>query len=270
MVTKKINMIHRYSWHPDLPDFRDFKYALHRLKVSPIPVVLPIKIDLRSFCSPVFDQGQYGSCTSQSLAGHLEFLELKEIREKTVAPEEFDPNAFTLFSRLFIYYNERLIENTVNQDSGAQIRDGIKSLAQWGDCKEGNWSYMPGNVFAKPSDVAYQEASNHKISTYMRLESLEDIKNCLNEGYPVSFGFTVFESFEGPTVANTGIVPVPSLNEDIEGGHAVLAVGYDDEHNWLIVRNSWGPIWGDRGYFYLPYEFINDRNLSDDYWTIRR
>ena len=262
--------MHKYNWKPDLPDFRDFKYALHKLKVSPVPVILPSIVDLRPFCSPVFDQGQYGSCTSQSLAGHLEFLELKEIREKMSAPEEFDPNTFTLFSRLFIYYNERLLECTVSQDSGAQIRDGIKSLAEWGDCKEGSWSYLPSNVFVKPSDVAYQEASNHKINTYMRLENLNDVKNCLNDGYPVSFGFTVFESFESATVANTGIVPIPNVNEERMGGHAVLAVGYDDTKQCLIIRNSWGPIWGDKGYFYLPYEFVTNQNLSDDYWTIRR
>jgi len=262
--------MHKFNWKPDLPDFRDFKYALHKLKLSQTPVSLPSMVDLRSFCSPVFDQGQYGSCTSQSLAGHLEFLELKEIREKTAAPEEFDPNTFTLFSRLFIYYNERVIENTVNQDSGAQIRDGIKSLAQWGDCKEGSWSYMPGNVFAKPTDAAYAEALNHKIATYMRLESLDDIKHCLSEGYTVSFGFTVFESFEGPLTANTGVVSVPQFNEGCMGGHAVLAVGYNDLTQRLIVRNSWGPTWGDHGYFYLPYEFVTNPDLSDDYWTIRR
>jgi C1A family cysteine protease len=163
-----------------------------------------------------------------------------------------------------------VIENTVSQDAGAQIRDGIKSLAQWGDCKEGNWSYMPGNVFTKPTNVAYAEALNHKISTYMRLESLDDVKHCLSEGYPVSFGFTVFESFEGPTVANIGIVPIPTANEECLGGHAVLAVGYDDTKQCLIVRNSWGEIWGDHGYFYLPYQFVNDRDLSDDYWSIRK
>ena len=261
----------KYNWLPDLPDPRDWKYALHKLKLSLTPVQLPSQVDLRPYCSPVFDQGNYGSCTSQSLAGHLEFLELKEIREKIVAPEEFDPSRFVSFSRLFIYWNERDIEGTTTQDSGAQIRDGIKSLAQWGDCKEGDWSYLPQNVFVKPKDAAYQVAANHKIATYMRLESLDDVKQCLSEGYPVSFGFTVFESFESSTVANTGIVPMPNLNgEDTIGGHAVLAVGYEDITQQLIVRNSWGPTWGDKGYFYLPYEFVTNQDLSDDYWTIRR
>lgn len=264
---------HLFNWKPDLPDFRDWKYSFHILKNTPhsmVMVSLPSKIDLRPFCSPVFDQGQYGSCTSQSLAGHLEFLELKEIREKASAPEEFDPSTFVPFSRLFIYWNERDIEGTTGSDSGAQIRDGIKSLAQWGDCKEGTWSYLPQNVFVKPSDASYQEATNHKISTYMRLESLYDVKSCLNEGYPVSFGFTVFDSFEGPDVANTGLVTLPTSNEACLGGHAVLAVGYDDSTQRLIVRNSWGPTWGDKGYFYLPYSYVTNPDLSDDYWSIRK
>lgn len=263
-------MKHIFNWHRDLPDYRDFKYALHMLKVSQTPTVLPIKIDLRRFCSPVYDQGQYGSCTSQSLAGHLEFLELKEIRENTAAPEEFDSKSFIPFSRLFIYYNERVIENTVNTDAGAQIRDGIKSLMQWGDCKESNWCYLPSNVFSKPTDVAYQEGLQHKISNYMSLNNLDEIRHCLNDGYVVSFGFSVYSSFESSYVANTGIVPIPSINEDLEGGHAVLAVGYDDINKWLIVRNSWGETWGDQGYFYLPYEFIINGNLASDYWTIRK
>jgi C1A family cysteine protease len=260
----------KYNWLPDIPDFRDYKFATLHPRLLGVAAPLPPMVDLRPFCSPIFNQGSYGSCTSQSLAGHLEFLELKEIREKTTAPEEFDPSTFIPFSRLFVYWNERDIEGTTNSDSGAQIRDGIKSLAQWGDCKEGTWSYLPQNVFVKPPDVAYQEAAQHKILTYMRLESLQDVKACLAEGYPVSFGFTVFESFEGSTVANTGVVPLPNTNESCLGGHAVLAVGYDDSKQCLIVRNSWGPTWGDHGYFYLPFLYISNPDLSDDFWSIRK
>lgn len=258
------------GWHPDIPDFRDFKYSLHKLKVSPIIQPLPTKVDLRPFCSPVLSQGNLGSCTSWSLAGNLEFLELKEIREKTSGAVEFDAITFTPYSRLFIYYGERVLENSIDSDSGAQIRDGIKVLAQFGDCSEASWPYVESHVYEVPFQPAYMEALAHKISSYMRLESLDDIRHCLNDGYPVSFGFSVFESFESEQVARTGIVPIPSYSESMVGGHAVLAVGYDDENKWLIVKNSWGPDWGDKGYFYLPYEFITNRDLSDDYWTIRR
>lgn len=262
--------MHKLNWKPDLPDFRDWKYALHKLKLSPIPVVLSTKVDLRPFCSPVVNQDLLGSCTSFSLSGNLEFLELKEIREKTTAPEEFDPNSFTPFSKLFIYYGERSLEGDINSDSGAQIRDGIKVLAQFGDCSDTTWPYIESQVFVVPSPTAYTEATNHKISTYMRLESLDDIRHCLNDGFPISFGFTIFESFESEQVIHTGVVPIPSSNESTRGGHAVLAVGYDDENKWIIVKNSWGTNWGDKGYFYLPYEFVTNRDLSDDYWTIRR
>lgn len=262
--------MHKLNWLPDLPDHRDFKYALHKLKCSQTPIVLPSKVDLRPFCSPIVNQDQLGSCTSFSLSGNLEFLELKEIREKTNAPEEFDPNSFIPFSKLFIYYGERSLEGTTSSDSGAQIRDGIKVLAQFGDCSDITWPYNESQVYVVPSTIAYTEAANHKISTYMRLESLDDIRHCLNDGFPVSFGFTIFESFQSKQVAQTGIVPIPSFTESVDGGHAVLAVGYDDVNKWIIVKNSWGTEWGDKGYFYLPYEFVINRDLSDDFWTIRR
>lgn len=263
-------MEHKLNWLPDLPDHRDYKYALHRLQASQIKLALPEKVDLRPFCSPVVNQDQLGSCTSFSLAGNLEFLELKEIREKITTSEILFSSIFTPFSKLFIYYGERKMEGTITSDSGAQIRDGVKVLAQTGNCSESKWPYNESKVYIVPSQDAYTEAALHKITTYMRLESLDDVRHCLADGFPVSFGFTVYESFESEQVASTGIVPVPGRNEEVSGGHAVLAVGYDDINKWLIVKNSWGADWGDKGYFYLPYEFVNNSDLSDDYWTLRR
>ena len=263
-------MEHKLNWLPDLPDHRDYSYSSHMLKVSPIVQPLPSKVDLRSFCSLVVNQDQLGSCTSFSLAGNLEFLELKEIHEKVTTSEILFSTTFTPFSKLFIYYGERSLEGTITSDSGAQIRDGIKVLAQTGNCSDTLWPYDESKVFVVPSQAAYTEALSHKISTYMRLNNLDEIRHCLNDGFPISFGFTVYESFQSGQVATTGIVSIPSFYESVEGGHAVLAVGYDDVNKWLIVKNSWGPDWGDKGYFYLPYEYITNPNLSDDYWTIRK
>jgi len=114
-----------YGWLPDLPDHRDLFYSA----VAPRKATLPRKIDMRSKCSPVDDQGQLGSCTANALVGALEFLELK------------DGAQFVDLSRLFVYYNERVIEGTVDQDSGAFIRDGIKSVAKQGVCTESEWPY---------------------------------------------------------------------------------------------------------------------------------
>ena len=95
------------------------------------------------------------------------------------------------------------------------------------------------------------------------------MRSCLSDGCPFIFGFSVYESFESDAVAATGIVPMPGKTETCLGGHAVMAVGYDDSKQWIIVRNSWGPDWGDKGYFYLPYAYITNNNLADDFWTIR-
>ena len=95
------------------------------------------------------------------------------------------------------------------------------------------------------------------------------MRGCLASGFPFAFGFTVYESFEGPSVASTGHAPMPSPGEQVVGGHAVLGVGYDDAHQWFVVRNSWGPDWGMKGYFTLPYAYVTQRTLARDFWTVR-
>ena len=258
--------MHIFNWHPDLPDFRDIHYNNRRTyKIEE----LPASADLRPKCSPVENQDQLGSCTSFSLAGALEFLEEQSLISKVASAEIFG-STFTPFSHLFIYYNERAMEGTINQDGGGQIRDGIKTLTDLGGCSEIIWPYDESKVFDKPSDAAYQEALQHKISLYMRLDTLSDIKHCIADGYPVCFGFTVYDSFEGSTVATTGIVPMPTITDECVGGHAVLAVGYDDVEQMIIVRNSWGSGWGLQGYFKLPYAYILNQDLASDFWTIRR
>jgi C1A family cysteine protease len=95
------------------------------------------------------------------------------------------------------------------------------------------------------------------------------MRSCLAEGFPFVFGFTVYASFESAKVANTGVVPMPVLAEKVLGGHAVLAVGYNDKQKRFLVRNSWGTGWGMSGYFTIPYAYLTDSNLADDMWTIR-
>ncbi len=96
------------------------------------------------------------------------------------------------------------------------------------------------------------------------------MRTCLADGYPFVFGFTVYESFESATVARTGRANLPKPGEKVLGGHAVMAVGYNDKQKRFIVRNSWGTGWGKKGYFTMPYAYLDDRDLSDDFWTIRR
>jgi len=251
----------RYGWIPDIPDQRDFTYAASAHAMANIPS----SVDLRDKCPPVYDQGQLGSCTANAIGGALEFEMMKQ-GLAAITP-----------SRLFIYYNERAIEGTISTDSGAMIRDGIKSVASQGDCPEGNvgdpppaWPYDISKFTVQPAQACYDKAKDLKAVNYQSVtQNLADMKGCLAEGYPIVFGFTVYESFESQEVASTGNVPMPKATEKVLGGHAVLAVGYDDDERVFICRNSWGSGWGDAGYFYMPYAYLLDDNLSDDFWTIR-
>ena len=243
-----------YGWIPDLPDQRDHFYST----VYAAPKRLPAKVDLRAHCSPVEDQGQLGSCTANALVGTLEFLEGKQ--KQPLAD----------LSRLFIYYNERVIEHSVKYDAGAMLRDGIKTLAKQGVCPESLWPYAIEQFAKKPTATCYTQAKRHTIANYQRLSTTDDMRACLAAGYPFVFGFTVYESFESATVARTGVVNLPKQSERAVGGHAVCAVGYDDKAQRFIARNSWGTGWGKKGYFTMPYAYLADRNLSDDFWTMRK
>jgi C1A family cysteine protease len=243
-----------YGWLPDLPDQRDLLYA----KAFRVPAALPAQVDLRAGCSPVENQLSLGSCTANALIGALEFLELKA-QQKLVD-----------LSRLFVYYNERVIEHSTKHDAGAMLRDGIKSLAKQGVCPEPSWPYTIRKFALRPPAACYAQAKLHTISSYHRLAALDEMRACLADGFPFVFGFTVYESFESSAVAKSGVVNLPKAKEPVIGGHAVCAVGYDDAAQRFIVRNSWGADWGQRGYFTMPYAYLADRNLSDDFWTVRK
>jgi C1A family cysteine protease len=162
------------------------------------------------------------------------------------------------------------MEGTVNSDSGAMIRDGIKSIAAQGDCPESEWPYDIAKFANKPTPQCYRDALKYKAVQYQRLvNNLNQMKGCLASGYPFVFGFTVYDSFESQQVAQTGMVPMPAAAEQVLGGHCVVAVGYDDAQQRFIVRNSWGTGWGMQGYCTMPYAYLTDTNLSDDFWTVR-
>jgi C1A family cysteine protease len=247
--------IQGYGWRPDMPDGRDYIYA------APAPVLdkLPARVDLRKQCPEVYDQGDLGSCTGNAIAAALEFDQIKQKQRNPFTP-----------SRLFIYYNERVIEHTVDSDGGAEIRDGMKSVAKQGACRERTWPYNIDRFREKPPTKAYDEAEKHQAIRYQRLtQTLGQLKGCLADGYPFVFGFVVYESFESDEVAKTGDMPMPGAREKQLGGHAVLAVGYDERRQLFFVRNSWGPKWGARGYFTMPYPYLLQSSLSSDFWTIR-
>jgi C1A family cysteine protease len=245
----------RYGWRPDHPDMRDYLLAVEPAKA------LPRTVSLRSQMPAVYDQGQLGSCTANSIGAILEFNELRQAEADAATP-----------SRLFIYYNERAMEGTISQDSGAEIRDGIKSVAQLGAPPETSWPYVITKFARKPPSRAYKSALEHQAIRYARVAQTEmGIQNVLAAGYPISFGFTVYESFESD-VGSNGIVPMPQPDESVLGGHAVVAVGYRQIKGQLYFecRNSWGSDWADHGYFWLPAIYATSRSLAQDFWVIEQ
>lgn len=253
--------ISRYGWRPDVPDVRDFRYAAPRAVLA----ALPPSADLSSGCPPVYDQMTLGSCTSNAINAAHQFEQIKQDATKAFIP-----------SRLFVYFNEREMEGSVNEDSGAEIRDGIKSVVNLGVCPETLWPYDISRFTQKPPDQCYQDALDHQVVAYQRIDqtsdpirTLQQMKGCLADGYPFVFGFTVYDSFESKEVTESGELNMPQPGESVQGGHAVLAIGYDDATQRFLVRNSWGEKWGKKGYFTIPYAYLTDSNLSADFWTIR-
>lgn len=232
----------------DKPDRRDYLYSARTARQR---MIVPTSVDLRPRLNPVYDQGQLGSCTSQAICGHI-------YHNKRVET-----------SRLFVYYNERLLEGTVNQDAGAMIRDGIKSLTIWGTPKESIWPYNIAAFRTRPSPNAYLRGKQFLLRSYHRIITLDDMINCLAEGYPFVTGLAIFTSFETQETATTGIVPLPTAGEQLLGGHAVLVVGYDLNARTFICRNSWGVNWGQAGYFTIPFLYFTNFGLAWDMWTIR-
>lgn len=245
------------GWRPDIPDQRDKPYKIP-LKLS---TGLPTVVDLREeFKFPIIeDQGALGSCTAQCLVGAMEYIQ-------TVHQSIED---FTDLSRLFIYYNERALEGSINEDTGAYIRDGIKTLYRKGACSETMWPYDIDRFTETPPKNCYSEAKKRKIVLYQRIKTLDQMRACLATKYPFVFGFSVYDSFLTDKVANTGVVPMPEQGEVLQGGHAVLCIGYDENADRFLCRNSWGESWGKNGYFTMPYAYLANRDLSDDMWTIR-
>ncbi len=242
--------IPKYHWAKQPVDLRDKPYT-----VTNTPQ--PNTVDLRPYCSPIEDQGNLGSCTGNAIAGAIELLDKRAGKNLDV-------------SRLYIYYYERLLEGTVNYDNGAYIRDGMRAVYNYGAPLESLWPYNISKFRSAPTQQAITDGAKRKVTSYQAIANHQGCLDSLANGFPIVIGFSVYSSFESATVARTGVMPYPNTSrEQLLGGHAVLLVGYDKTKQVYIVRNSWGTGWGDRGYFYMPFQVIQNTSMSSDFWTIR-
>ena len=249
-ITKALFSIPKFHWVRDKVDTRDHPYQLTNKIQSNV-------IDLRQYCSLIENQGNLGSCTGNAIAGAIELLHKRQNRTLDI-------------SRLFIYYYERVLIGTVNYDSGAYIRDGIKVCYKYGAPTENLWPYNISKFRSVPPKTALIDAAKRKVTSYQRAADFNQVIDAITSGYPVTIGFSVYSSFDSPVVAKTGIMPYPNTNKErLLGGHAVLLVGYNKYNNTFIARNSWGTGWGDRGYFYMPFQVIQNTRMSSDFWVIK-
>ncbi|HYL38458.1 MAG TPA: C1 family peptidase [Bryobacteraceae bacterium] len=244
----------RYGWRRDHLDPRD-----HILTVAK-RVPLPAACDLRpsGYLPPVYDQQDLGSCTANAVAASVDFE-----RRKQSQP-------FMIPSRLFIYYNERILEGDPGQDAGAELRSGIKTVAAQGVCPESEWPYNESQFASQPPSACYLDALKFKALQYSRVtQTAYFTRHCLAIlRRPVVFGITVYDAFESDQTASNGIVPMPAPDDTPIGGHAICLAGYDDAKQLFTFRNSWGDGWGDAGYGYLPYAYVLDPNQAGDFWVI--
>lgn len=245
MSTAAINhLIHKR----DGPDERDFRFT-----PSAEP---PASIDLRSYCAGVYNQLPLKSCSANAISSALGFLGHK--LERPIAPP----------SRLFLYYNSRVLDGDTNTDDGATLRNAIKAAAKPGVCPEPLWPYDPTKFATKPPQSAYDGVSTRAVRYYSIDRSLDALKSCLAEGYPFVFGINIYDSVFA-NCQKSGQLDIPAANDTLMGGHAVLAVAYDDASEHFTLLNSLGETWGAQGYFTIPYAYFTDERLSYDFWTIR-
>ena len=267
------------GWLPDFPDFRDrtpdhpeVKPLLARTKIPTAPE-LPASVDLSQWCSPVENQGPIGSCTANAAVGLYEYFERRS------------KGAYVDGSRLFVYKTARNLLHWTG-DSGAFIRTAMGALVLFGVPPEEYWPYDVTQLDTEPPAFCYAYGENFKAIQYVRLDAgtettavevVNQVKTYLAHKFPSMFGFTVYSSIDQAAAA--GRIPLPGGGEKVIGGHAVVAVGYDDAMivtnavsgstttGAFKIRNSWGAEWGEGGYGWLPYEYV-EVGLAQDWWTL--
>lgn len=251
-------MNRKFGWKPDIPDKRDYRFMLQEVDKTE----LPRKFSLKDKFPVVRDQKNLGCCTAEAVCAIFHYRELTDENPRLVVP-----------SVLFQYYNTRILEGTVNEDCGATIRNAVKASVEYGFCYDTCWPFITQNWNVKPKKECYKEAEEWKTSTYFRIDDRSPdfeylLKLNIFNGNPVAFGFSVYENTMTDRVKKTGEIPFPKKSHKLLGGHAVVMTGYDDTKRLFEFRNSWGVHWGQGGYGYIPYRYVTDGDLAQDFWVI--
>jgi C1A family cysteine protease len=236
-----------FNIKPSLPDIRDHIYR------SDSTEVLRESVDLREWDTIVESQYDLGSCAANALTNAYELCVKRNY-----------PEHFTHLSRLFIYYNTRLEHGDIEKDTGMFLRDGLKSLSKYGVCSELLWPYDQEKFNDTPSDECYEDAKKRKIIKYEKLISTYYITQVLNNNKPVVFGMEIYESFMELN-DRISTVSFPSRKEKSLGGHGMCMVGYNLKERLFLAKNSFGPTWGNNGYCWIPFDYINQEGY--DIWT---
>jgi Papain family cysteine protease len=245
------------GWKPDVLDERDFKFSVSRSKQIPVPETG----DLRSLMPPVWQQLTIGSCVSHGVCAVLQYVRAVNGLEQKYP---LDP------SRLFNYYFGRLLEGTIDQDSGLTIRTGIKAAVKYGIPKAALWPYDITKFKEPPTNEARVAAFQHVVFEYRRvILNASSFLQALAAGHPIIIGSTIYESFQSDEVERTGIVPMPNKREWMVGGHCMVIVGWNTTTRKFLVRNSWGTDWGLEGHCWVPYDYFTT-NFTHSAWIITK
>jgi C1A family cysteine protease len=236
-----------------LRDVHDVRDRLYR--ASPRTEPVPLHVDLREWGGPIKDQGEEGSCTGHTFSSAREWIARKY---GTSSP---------ILSPQCLYAEELLASNDFPSDKGAMPRTGCQVLTALGCCETALYPYVAGQI-TRPTPAQIANALKYKTGAYHRIGSLSDFLRCLADAtpWPVTVGFTVYESFMSQQVADTGMMPIPKSGEQQQGGHEVLCLGYDQTKQLALIQNSWGDGWGQRGYFWMPFAVINAPDT--DLWMV--
>lgn len=246
--------MNRFGWkgRTPFPDPRDKAHAYRRM-FAPVP--LPKVKDL--ICAPVVDQDNLGACVWFAIIAHL---------AATAVENDLEP---VDLSQLYGYYRYRELHGDINSDDGCYIRDAVKLANKEGICHGESWKYIISNWNKKPPKECYYEAPEHRVLSYHTLESLEDMLQSIAMGYGFVGGISCYESLDDPVTQQTGIVRMPGAEEKLQGGHAIFFCGYDIHKQMFKFQNSWGKGWGDKGFGYIPFRYVNNPYLAADFWTVR-